>query len=198
MTEPMTPPTDTSMQAISPATSDSITPLAPTVMKPIQNGDAQARLISGENKEEYLALHASVHDELKPQSMIERILVSDFITCEWELRRLRAISASAYSAGKPFAVSKLLGYSDDRFSDSPLPTGQYHNALQMLEAKGFPAKSVNAQVAMMFASTFESLDKRAAVLEVRRDQALAKLEARRAEQIEAMKTIEAVTSSLRS
>ncbi|MDR6661206.1 hypothetical protein J2W51_003792 [Tardiphaga robiniae] len=109
---------------------------------------------------------------------------------------MRAISAAMYSAGRPFAVARLLGFPDERFCDSPLPRGQYGEKIEELKNKGYDPKDFNAQTTMIFASIFESLDKRRAVVELRRDQALSKLEDRRAADLAVLKTIDASASPL--
>jgi hypothetical protein len=143
-------------------------------------------LISSESADDFEALKTSVKNELKPKGIIEHVLVNDFISHEWELRRLRRIAAAIYNVGKPLAVAKLLGVPEKRMSESALPTGQYANALEALAGEGFSGVELNAQVAVMHCGTFESIEKRSAVLEVRRNHALAKLEERRA----AAKTVE--------
>ncbi|MGM4886931.1 hypothetical protein SAMN05216374_6366 [Tardiphaga sp. OK246] len=199
----MSTPPDTSETLSNPA---NVGPLAtattkkPTVIsldqRPVQLGVEPPNLISHENINDFNALKDKVLDYLKPQNIIEEIYVSDFVQLEWEARRLRAISAAMYSAGRPFAVARLLGFPDERFCDSPLPRGQYGEKIEELKNKGYDPKDFNAQTTMIFASIFESLDKRRAVVELRRDQALSKLEDRRAADLAVLKTIDASASPL--
>ncbi|WP_139069966.1 hypothetical protein [Tardiphaga robiniae] len=191
---------ETQTNPANPGSTTSATTQNPTVIsldqRPVRLGDERPRLISGENPNDFNALKDKILDFLKPQNVIEEIYVSDFVQLEWEARRLRALSSAMYSAGRPFAVAKLLGFSEERFCDSPLPTGQYGQKIEELTRKGYDPKDFNAQTTMIFASTFESLDKRLAVVELRRDQALSKLEDRRAADLAVLKTIDASASPL--
>ncbi|MGM5033789.1 hypothetical protein [Tardiphaga sp. 803_E3_N1_3] len=199
----MSTPPDTSETLSNPANVGPIataTTKKPTVISldqpPVRLGDEPPRLISHENINDFNALKDKVLNYLKPQNIIEELYASDFVQLEWEARRLRAISSALYSAGRPFAVAKLLGFPDERFCDSPLPRGQYGEKIEELKRKGYDPEDLNAQTTMIFASIFESVDKRLAVVEMRRDQALSKLEDRRAADLAVLKTIDASASPL--
>ena len=139
-----------------------------------------ARVITaGENAAEFCALVEAVTEFWNPQDVFERVLMSDFIYAEWELRRLRRLVPAAFAAGRPFAVSKLAGFPEDRFSDSAFPSGGYQQALDELAAKGHTIDILDAQTLLMHTAAFESFDKRMTVLEVRRDGAWEKVERRR-------------------
>jgi hypothetical protein len=158
---------------------------------PIDPGYATLRLLNSESVEEAEQLRDAVIAHLKPRNVIEKIFASDFIHNELELRRLRGISAAALSAARPWSVSRLNGYPDDRFIDSALPTGHYAAGIQDLANKGYPLKDIDAYSALTFAPAFDSLDKRAATLELRRNQALTAFEDRRSQQDLADRTIDA-------
>ena len=85
--------------------------------------------------------------------------MSDFIYAEWELRRLRRLVPAAFAAGRPFAVSKLAGFPEDRFSDSAFPSGGYQQALDELAAKGHTIDILDAQTLLMHTAAFESFDR---------------------------------------
>lgn len=147
-----------------------------------------ARIITaGESAEEYGALVEAVTEFWQPQNVIEQLQMTDFIQAEWELRRLRRLVAAAFVAGKPFAVSKLSGYSEKRFCDSAFPSGvgDYKEELAKLAIRGLTCDALDGQTLLMHAAAFESFDRRSAVLEHRRDSAWEKVERRRS----AMKTI---------
>jgi hypothetical protein len=140
---------------------------------------AERAVIAGENPAEFAALVEAVTEFWQPKDLIERLLMTDFIHAEWELRRLRRLIPVAFVAGRPFAVSKLAGIREEYFSESPFPCGTYRNALADLAAKGHTCDVLDAQTLLMHTAAFESFDKRAAVLEVRRDGAWDKVERRR-------------------
>jgi hypothetical protein len=142
-------------------------------------------ITAGENAAEFAALVKTVSEFWQPQDPIERLLMADFIHAEWELRRLRRLVPAAFVAGRPFAVSKLAGFSEERFVDSAFPNGRYKEALADLAAKGHTCDVLDGQTLLMHTAAFESFDRRAAVLEVRRDNAWDKVERRRT----AIKTI---------
>ena len=146
---------------------------------------AARTITAGESAAEFVALVKGVTEFWQPQDVIERLLMADFIHAEWELRRLRRLVPAAFVAGRPFAVSKLSGLSEERFVDSPFPRGVYKEALADLAIKGHTCDVLDGQTLLMYTAAFESFDKRSAVLEVRRDNAWDKVERRRS----AMKTI---------
>ena len=141
--------------------------------------NAARTITAGENAAEFRALVEVVTGFWKPQDVFERILMSDFIHAEWELRRLRRLVPAAYAAGRPFAVSKLAGFSEERFVDSAFPRGTYEQALADLAAKGHTSDVLDGHTLLMHTAAFESFDKRMTVLEVRRDGAWEKVERRR-------------------
>lgn len=98
---------------------------------------------------------------------------------------MRRLVPAAFVAGRPFAVSKLSGLTEERFSDSAFPRGVYKEALVDLAAKGHTYDVLDGQTLLMYTAAFESFDKRSAVLEIRRDSAWDKVERRRS----AIKTI---------
>lgn len=151
------------------------------VLKP----NAERTVTAGENPAEFDALAKIVAAFWQPQDVIEHLLMTDYINAQWELQRLRRLIPAAFSAGRPFAVSELEGYEEDRFCDSSFPTGQYQKALARLAAEGHTPDVIDAHVLLRHATAFESFDKRAGVLEMRRDGAWEKLERRRS----GMKTI---------
>ena len=106
--------------------------------------------------------------------------MTDFIHAEWELRRLRRLVPAAFAANRPFAVSKLEGFAEDRFGDSSFPSGAgtYQRALSCLVAKGHTRDVLDGQTPLMHTAAFVRCDKRATVLEVRRDSALDNVERR--------------------
>jgi hypothetical protein len=136
-------------------------------------------LTAGESAAEFNALVKAVTEFWQPQDVMERLAMSDFIYAEWELRRLRRIVPAALAAGRPFAVSKLAGFSEERFVDSAFPRGTYKQALANLAGQGHTTDVIDAQTVLMHTAAFESFDKRAAVLEVRRDGAWERVERRR-------------------
>jgi hypothetical protein len=136
-------------------------------------------ITAGENAAEFAALVKAVTDFWRPADVIEQVMLTDFVCAEWELRRLRRLVPAAYSAGRPFAVSKLAGFPEERFSDSAFPRGTYKQALADLAAKGCTSDVLDGLTLLMHTAAFESFDKRAAVLEVRRDSAWDKVERRR-------------------
>ena len=146
--------------------------------------DASRTLIAGESAEEFEALVKAIVEFWRPQNVIEQLDVTDYISAQWELLRVRRMVPAVFIAGRPFAVSDLLGL-EDRFCESPFPTGRYNKTLAMLAEMGHTPEILDAHVLLRQAAAFESFDKRAAMLEVRRDRALEKLERRRSE----MKTI---------
>ena len=152
-----------------------------TVLTP----SAARTITAGENAAEFVALVKAVTEFWQPQDVIERLLLADFVHAEWELRRLRRLVPAAFVAGRPFAVSKLSGFSEERFVDSAFPRGVYKEALADLAVKGHTCDVLDGQTLLMYTAAFESFDKRSAVLEVRRDNAWDKVERRRS----AMKTI---------
>jgi hypothetical protein len=142
--------------------------------------NAARAVTAGENPAEFAALANAVSEFWQPKDVIERLLMADFIHAEWALRRLRRLIPAALAAGRPFVVSKLAGLPEHRFVDSAFVRDTYKQALADLAAKGHTAQVLNAQTLLMHAAAFESFDKRAAVLEVRRDSAWEKVERRRA------------------
>jgi len=140
---------------------------------------AARAITAGENAAEFCALVDAVTEFWNPQDVFERVLMSDFIYAEWELRRLRRLVPAAFAAGRPFAVSKLEGFPENQFSDSAFPSGGYQQALDRLAAKGHTVDILDAQTLLMHTAAFESFDKRMAVLEFRRDGAWEKVERRR-------------------
>jgi hypothetical protein len=140
---------------------------------------AARAVTAGENAAEFAALVGAVTKFWQPKDVIERLLMADFIHAEWELRRLRRLVPAAFAAGRPFAVSKLAGFSEERFVDSAFPRGTYKQALADLAAKGHTVDVLDAQTLLMHTAAFESFDKRMTVLEVRRDGAWEKVERRR-------------------
>src|SRR5712664_3432619 len=124
-------------------------------------------------------------DMFEPKATASHLDSTDFVHAEWELRRLRRLVPAAFVAGRPFAVSKLSGFSEERFVDSAFPRGAYKEALADLAVKGHTCDVLDGQTLLMYTAAFESFDKRSAVLEVRRDNAWDKVERRRS----AMKTI---------
>ena len=151
------------------------------VLKP----NAARTVTAGENPAEFDALAKIVAEFWQPQDVIEQLLMTDYINAQWELQRLRRLIPAAFSAGRPFAVSELEGYPEDSFSESSFPTGRYKKALASLAAEGHTSDILDAHILLRHAAAFESFDKRATVLEARRDGAWDKLERRRSE----MKTI---------
>jgi hypothetical protein len=139
---------------------------------------AAEALTNSENAAEFSSLVKAVAEYWQPQDVIERMLMVDFIHAEWELGRLRRMVPLAFRAGQPFAVAKLEGL-DHNFSESSFPSRTYSQTLADLAARGQTEDVLDAQTLLMHASAFESFDKRMAVLEVRRDGALEKVERRR-------------------
>jgi hypothetical protein len=142
---------------------------------------AARTITDGESAAEFLALVKAVSEFWQPKDVIEHLLMADFIHAEWELRRLRRLVPATFIAGRPFAVSKLGGFREDRFIDSPFSSGKYKQALADLAAKGHTLDVLDGQTLLTYTAAFESFDKRAAVLEVRRDSAWEKVERRRAQ-----------------
>jgi hypothetical protein len=151
------------------------------VLKP----NAARTVTAGENPAEFDALAKIVAEFWQPQDVIEQLLMTDYINAQWELQRLRRLVPAAFIAGRPFAVSELEGVTEARFSESAFPTGQYKKTLASLAAVGHTPDILDAHVLLRHAAAFESFDKRAAVLEMRRDGAWDKVERRRSD----MKTI---------
>jgi hypothetical protein len=143
--------------------------------------NAARAVTSGEDEGEFVALVEAVREFWQPIDVVERLLMTDFIHAEWELRRLRRLVPAAFAANRPFAVSKLEGFPEDRFCDSAFPSGSgtYKQALADLAAKGYTIDVLDGQTLLTHTAAFESFDKRAAVLEVRRDSAWDKVERRR-------------------
>ena len=142
--------------------------------------NAARTVLPGEDAAEFDALAEAVREFWQPKDVIERLLMTDFIHAEWELRRLRRLVPAAFAANRPYVVSKLEGFSEDRFCDSPFLDGTYEQAAARLAAKGHTVDVIDAKTLLMQTAPFESFDKRAAVLEIRRDSALEKVEQRRA------------------
>lgn len=136
-------------------------------------------LIESEDADEFILLMEAVRDTFQPKDIFELLLMNDFVHAEWELRRLRRLVSAAFVANRPFAVSKFEGISADRFCDSPFVTGTYKQTLSDLAAKGQSIDNLDGLTLLMHTDAFESFDKRAAVLEMRRDTALDKFERRR-------------------
>jgi hypothetical protein len=84
---------------------------------------AARTIIAGESGAEFDALAKIVAEFWQPQDVIEQLLMTDYINAQWELQRLRRLIPAAFNAGRPFAVSELEGYAEDRFCDSPFPSG---------------------------------------------------------------------------
>lgn len=82
------------------------------VLKP----NAERTVTAGENPAEFDALAKIVAAFWQPQDVIEHLLMTDYINAQWELQRLRRLIPAAFSAGRPFAVSELEGYEEDRFA----------------------------------------------------------------------------------
>ena len=147
--------------------------------------NAARTVTEGEDPAEFDALTKLVAEFWQPQDVIEHLLMTDYINAQWELQRLRRLVAVAFVAGRPFAVSELQGRPEDRFCDSAFPTGEYESTLASLAAEGHTLDIIDAHVLLRHAAAFESFDKRAGVLEMRRDGAWEKFERRRS----GMKTI---------
>lgn len=141
--------------------------------------NAARAVTAGEDEGEFIALVEAVREFWQPKDVVERLLMADFIHAEWELRRLRRLVPAAIAAHRPFAVSKLDGFSEEGFSESPFPSGTYTQALARLAAKGHTMDVLDGLTLLAHTSAFESFDKRASVLEVRRDNAWEKVERRR-------------------
>lgn len=146
-------------------------------------GRVKRYLIDGEDPNEFDQLARTVFQHFKPRNYIEHIAMTDFIYAHWELSRLRRLAPAAFIAARPFVVSKLNGVPEDRFCDSPFVMGDFNKELDNLAAAGHDEDALNAQALLMFGSTFESFDKRAALLELRRDRAWEKLERWRTAQL---------------
>jgi hypothetical protein len=141
--------------------------------------NAKRAVTAGESAAEFTALVELVREFWQPKDVFERLLMADFIHAEWELRRIRRLVPAAFAANRPFVVSKLAGFSEKRFVDSAFPRGLYKEALADLAAKGHSPEVLDGQTLLMHAAAFESLDKRATTLELRRDSAWEKVERRR-------------------
>ena len=141
--------------------------------------NAAQAVTAGEDEGEFIALVEAVREFWQPSDIVERILMADFIHAEWELRRLRRLVPAAFAANRPFVVSKLEGLPEDQFELSAFSLGTYEKALARLAAKGHTIDVLDGQTLLMQTAAFESFDKRAAVLEVRRNNALEKVERRR-------------------
>jgi hypothetical protein len=152
---------------------------APAAALSVLKPNAARTVIAGEDPAEFEALAKTIAEFWQPQNFIEEILMTDFLNAQWELQRLRRLVPAAFGAGRPFAVSELDGYPEDRYCESPFPTGRYQEALAGLLEKGLTSDNIDAHVLLSHAAAFESFDKRAALLEVRRDSAWDKLERRR-------------------
>jgi hypothetical protein len=148
---------------------------------------AARTITAGESGAEFDAFVKAVAEFWQPQDVIERLLMTDFISAQWELQRLRRLVPAAFIAGRPFAVSELVGFREEQFVESPFLTERYNDALAYLATKGHTSDILDAHILLKHAAAFESFDKRAGVLEMRRDGAWDKLERRRSE----MKTISA-------
>ena len=133
-------------------------------------------LVAGEDPKEFDRLVTYVFQHFQPRNYIEHVAMTDFIYAQWELNRLRRLAPAAFIAARPFVVSKLNGVPEDRFCDSSFVLGDFDEDLNHLAAAGHNEDALNAQALLMFGSTFESFDKRAAVLEMRRDNAWDRLE----------------------
>lgn len=142
--------------------------------------NAARTVTAGEDPAEFEGLAKAITEFYQPRDIIEQLYVTDIINAQWELQRMRRLVPAAFGAGRPFAVSELQGYSEDGYSESPFPSNQYQEALAGLLKKGLTYDNIDAHVLLRHAAAFESFDKRAAALEVRRDNALEKLEERRA------------------
>ena len=146
---------------------------------------AARTITAGESGAEFDIFVKAVAEFWQPQDVIEQLLMTDYINAQWELQRLRRLVPAAFIAGRPFAVSELLGHAEEHFSESPFPSGRYKGALARLAARGHTSDILDAHVLLRHAAAFESFDKRSSVLEARRDGAWDKLERRRS----GMKTI---------
>lgn len=188
MTEPTSATNSQSVGLTQPSDNNSIIPSqndAPKSALSALNVNAAHIVIAGERRAEFDELVRAVFEFWQPEDVVDELLMADFVHAEWELRRLRRLVPAAFVAGRPFAVSKLAGFAEERFSDSAFPRGTYKEALADLAAKGHTCDVLDAQTLLMHTAAFESFDKRAAVLEVRRDSAWDKAERRRS----AVKTI---------
>jgi len=65
-----------------------------------------ARAITAGENAEFCALVDAVTEFWNPQDVFERVLMSDFIYAEWELRRLRRLVPAAFAAGRPFCCEQ--------------------------------------------------------------------------------------------
>lgn len=157
-----------------PPDTTSIAPVDPA--EAILAPDAARAITAGEDEREFIALSEAVREFWQPSDMFEQIWMTDFIQAQWELRRLRRLVPAAFAASRPFVVNKLEGLPDDQFSDSSFSIGIYEKTLARLEAKGHTTDALDAHTLLMHTAAFESFDKRATVLEMRRDKAWEKVE----------------------
>ena len=141
--------------------------------------NAARAVTAGEDEAEFNALVEAVREFWQPSDIVEQLLMADFIHAEWELRRLRRLASAAFAANRPFVVSKFEGLPEESFEESAFSVGTYKQALARLAAKGHTIDVLDGQTLLTHTTAFESFDKRAAVLEVRRDSAWDKVERRR-------------------
>lgn len=132
-------------------------------------------LLQDEDPENFDILARQAVSLFKPENYLEYLAMTDFIYAHWELCRLRRLAPAAFVAARPFVINKLYGISEEQFSDGSFMSGGFEQQTASLAARGHDEDALNAQALLMFSSTFESFDKRAALLEMRRDNAWEKV-----------------------
>lgn len=138
-------------------------------------------VISGENASEYDSLLRRLLNEEKPFDFVDELLVKDVADNQWELQRLRRLHANAFEVIKPTAIAKLLGLHTEEFNDEYVRKDgtQFKWFQHKLESGAITDDLIMACGLLLHSSFFESLDRRMAAAEIRRGQALDRLQERR-------------------
>jgi hypothetical protein len=144
-------------------------------------------LLSGEEKADYDALLAAVSTVVKPRDVVDHILMSDAVYHEWNLLRLRRLSAGLINAIKTEALRIVLtpladsfGFDAERLA-SRFTKGEEDATKtvdELLKSAELTFDSVMGQAMELKIDAIERLDRMAIAAQACRDAALREIERR--------------------
>jgi hypothetical protein len=145
-------------------------------------------LLSGEEKADYDALLTAVSNVVKPDDVVDRMLMSDVVYHEWNLLRLRRVSAGLINATKTEALRIVLtSLTADSFDfdaerlASNFTKGEedaIKTVAQLLKSAELTFDSVMGQAMELKIDEIERFDRMAIAAQAWRDAALHEIERR--------------------
>jgi hypothetical protein len=196
--QPVVAPTPAQNDASVPTSAASPTAASPTAAAATKRDEdnalfGPALLLTGEDRDAWEKLHAAICSTVEPVDIFERLWTRDIVDHEWNILRLRRLSAGLISAtvrrGLENVLRPLKSHDTGGFGDSGVEilawqfTRQDKEAVKevnaLLEAAGLSWDAVLAQTMTINVESIERFDRMCTIAEARRDATLREIDRRR-------------------